>query len=99
MLRKTQFSSLPMLSAALIAVAIATDATAARAAEIDLSRAVVVAPDGLAGPENQAVRVLVDEVRKRSRVGWDVVIRWPSAVVPVIAVGPARLLDSFPAEL
>jgi hypothetical protein len=69
------------------------------AAEIDLSGAVVVAPDGLSGPENQAVRLLVEEVRKRSRIGWDVMIRWPSGGLPVIAVGPARLVDAFPAQL
>src|SRR5690348_4323805 len=66
----------------------------AGAAEIDLSRAVVVVPDGLSGPENKAVQFLVEEVRARSGVGWDVTIRWPSGEVRVIAVGPARLLRS-----
>ncbi|MFI5459735.1 MAG: hypothetical protein ACHRXM_30285 [Isosphaerales bacterium] len=69
------------------------------AGELDLSRAIVVVPDGLSGPENKAVRLLVEEVRKRSRIGWDVMIRWPAGAVPIIAVGPARLLDSFPGEL
>jgi hypothetical protein len=66
----------------------------AKADGIDLSRAVVVVPDGLPGPESKAVQVLVDEVRKRTRIGWDVLIRWPTDVVPVIAVGPAHLLRS-----
>ena len=68
-------------------------------AQIDLGRAIVVVPDGLSGPENKAVRLLVEEVRKRSRVGWDVMIRWPAAAVPVIAISPARLINTFPNEL
>jgi hypothetical protein len=66
----------------------------AAAAELDLSRAVVFVPDGLSGPENKAVQLLVDDVRARSGIGWDVTIRWPSTAVPVIAVGPTRLLRS-----
>jgi len=69
------------------------------AGELDLSGAIIVVPDGLSGPENKAVRLLVEEVRKRSRIGWDVMIRWPADAVPVIAVSPARLLSSFPGEL
>ena len=63
-----------------------------RAGEIDLTRAVVVVPDGLSGPEEKAVHVLVEEVRARSGIAWDVMLRWPSGAVPVVAVGPARLL-------
>src|SRR5437870_13481246 len=66
--------------------------TRAGAAEIDLSRAVVVVPDGLSGPENKAVQLLVEEVRARAGVNWDVTIRWPSEPVPVLVVGPDRLL-------
>jgi hypothetical protein len=69
-----------------------------RGGEIDLGQAVVVVPDGLSSTESKAVQVLVEEVRKRSRIGWDTIIRWPTRSVPVIAVGPARLLDSFPKE-
>src|SRR5579875_3252661 len=64
----------------------------AGAAEIDLSRAVVVVPDGLSGPEEKAVRFLVEEVRARAGIAWDVMLRWPGAGVPVVAVGPVRLL-------
>jgi hypothetical protein len=67
----------------------------ALADDLDLSRAVVVVPDGLSGPESKAANLLVEEVKARSRIGWDVSIRWPSGSVPVIAVVPARLLDSF----
>ena len=69
------------------------------AKEIDLSKAVVVVPDGLSGPENKATRLLVEEVRKRSRVELSVSLRWPTADVPVIAIGPARLFDSFPQKV
>jgi hypothetical protein len=65
------------------------------AAEVDLNRAVVVVPDGLSGPETRAVNLLVEEVKARSHIGWDVSIRWPAGAVPVIAVMPARLIDSF----
>jgi hypothetical protein len=68
----------------------------AAAAPIDLGRAIVVVPDGLSGPERKAVGLLVDEVRKRSGIGWDVLIRWPADAVPVILVGPARLAETFP---
>ena len=63
-------------------------------AEIDLSRAVVVVPDGLSGPENKAVRLLIEEVRARSGVTWDVSLRWPNSAVPIVAIGPDRLLRS-----
>ena len=66
------------------------------AGEIDLSHAVVVVPDGLSSVESKAVRVLVEEVHRRAHIGWDTKIRWPTEKVPVIAVGPARLFDSFP---
>src|SRR5262249_43856468 len=65
--------------------------TRAGAAEIDLTRAVVVVPDGLSSPEEKAVRVLVEEVRARSGIAWDVMLRWPGGAVPVVAVGPVRL--------
>ena len=66
---------------------------------IDLTKAVIVVPDGLSGPENKATRLLVEEVRNRSGLEWDVSLRWPKSEVPVIAVGPARLFDTFPHEL
>ncbi|MHB1556574.1 MAG: hypothetical protein ACYC61_03720 [Isosphaeraceae bacterium] len=67
-------------------------AARADAKEIDLTRAVVVVPDGLSGPEEKAVHVLVEEVEARSGIRWDVMLRWPTGEVPVVAVGPMRLL-------
>jgi len=87
------------LMIAMVLVAAVGASSRALAGEVDLSGAIVVVPDGLTGPENKAVRLLVEEVRKRSRIGWEIMIRWPASAVPVIAVGPARLLDSFPSEL
>jgi hypothetical protein len=82
------------LLAAIIAI-IGTEAgTTTQADEIDLTRSVVVVPDGLSGPESKAVQLLVEEVRKRTRIGWDISLRWPTSAVPVIVVAPARLLDA-----
>ena len=94
-LKSLKASELAIMMAAFAAIQVQPGL---RAAEIDLSHAVVVVPDGLSSTEAKAVRVLVEEVRRRSRIGWDTMIRWPTGRVPVIAVGPARLLDSFPKE-
>lgn len=58
---------------------------------IDLSRAVVVAPPGLTGPERRAVRMLVEEAEKRTRLRWPLVAEWPKTNATVIAVGPVSL--------
>ncbi len=39
--------------------------------------------------------MLVDEVRKRTRVHWPIVTSWPEGSVPVVAVGPERELAHF----
>lgn len=66
-------------------------ATPAAAADLDLTRAVVVAPPGLTGPEKQAVRMLVEEVGRRSWVEWKTADAPPKAG-PSIVVGPAALV-------
>src|SRR5437764_8731834 len=63
-----------------------------RAAEIDLTKAVVVAPAGLTKAERKAVAMLVDEVRKRTLVRWDVRAESPADGTPVVAVWTARAL-------
>ena len=55
---------------------------------IDLTGATVVAPANLTGPERTAVRVLVEEIAKRTGVRLPVAGEWPGQGVPVIAVGP-----------
>jgi hypothetical protein len=77
-----------------MAAVLAAPAPAPAAAEsmLDLSKAVVVAPEGLSPPEKTAVAMLVDEVGKRTALRWEVAAAWPSAAVPVIAVGQADVL-------
>jgi hypothetical protein len=83
---------------AVISWTVVGHAACCAAKEIDLTKAVVVVPDGLSGPENKATRLLVEEIQKRSRVEWIVSLGWPSGDLPVIAIGPARLIESFPDE-
>ncbi len=63
-------------------------ASPAAAADLDLTAAKVVTPPGLTGPEATAVRMLVEEVEKRSMVRWERAEKWPEGK-PVIVVGPA----------
>lgn len=58
------------------------------AAELELAKAVVVSPPELSGPEKQAVKLLVEEVAKRSWVEWQIVEAMPVAGQPAIVVGP-----------
>src|SRR5262245_22043548 len=57
--------------------------------DLDLTRAVVVAPAGLSGPPAKAVRMLVEEVEQRSMVQWKQTEKWPAGGTPVVVVGPA----------
>jgi hypothetical protein len=72
----------------------------APAADLDLTRAVVVAAPGLAGPEKQAVRMLAEEVAARSWVRWEAADAVPAGG-PAVVVGPAdavrRLVPGVPA--
>ena len=55
---------------------------------VDLSRATVVTPSTLSAQERTAVRVLVEEVAKRTNVRLPLATVWPAADAPAIAVGP-----------
>jgi hypothetical protein len=55
---------------------------------VDVTRATIVTPPSLSVQERTAVRVLVEEVAKRTTVRLPVVTQWPAATVPAIAVGP-----------
>lgn len=59
---------------------------------LDFTRAVVVAPADLTGPERKAVEMLVDEVERRSFVRWPVVHEWPGDAHAVIIVGSAAAI-------
>src|SRR5262245_13126801 len=69
----------------------------ATAADLDLTRAVVVTPPNLSGPAAKAVRMLAEEVEARSMVRWDHAEKWPAGGTPVVVVGAAdgvrKLLD------
>lgn len=69
----------------------------APSANIDLTKAVVVAPAGLSPREKKAVTMLVEEVAKRTQIQWQVATSWPKeAAMPVIAVGQeASLTKDF----
>lgn len=58
-------------------------------ANLDLTKAVVVAVDGLSAREKKAVEMLVDEVRKRTMIRWAVTNAVPTSQdIPTIVVGP-----------
>jgi hypothetical protein len=59
-----------------------------RLSALDLTKAVVLSPPNLSGPEAKAVAMLVEEVEKRSAVHWNRTSAWPSSGVPMIAVSP-----------
>lgn len=69
--------------------------TAAAGGTIDLTKAVVVTPEGLSPREAKAVEMLKDEVWKRAWVRWESAANPPAAQVPFIVVGPARLLGEL----
>jgi hypothetical protein len=82
----------------LVFFAVAVLAAPARAAELDLSRAVVVAPPGLTGPAAKAVRMLVEEIEARTMVRWERADR-VAAGGPRVVVGPADRVRPMLAEL
>jgi hypothetical protein len=73
------------------------------AADLDLSRAAVVATPGITGPAKTAVRMLVEEVESRSMLQWDRAETWPASGTPVVVIGPGdevrKLLDKQGVQL
>lgn len=64
--------------------------------ELDLTRAIVVAPVDASAPELKAVQMLLEEVEKRTGVRWSMANAWPTdASIPVIAVGRRDLSTKF----
>jgi hypothetical protein len=72
--------------------------SAASEPNIDLSRAVVITPAGLPKPAEKAVRMLVEEVDKRSMILWERGEKWPGDKTPTIVVGPAEGVRELLAE-
>src|SRR4051812_32067108 len=62
---------------------------------LDLTRAVVVIPPTLSGPERKAVTLLVEDVGRRSGVTWQVATDWPGDKTAVVAVGPITAAAAF----
>ena len=65
------------------------------AVALDVTKAIVVSPANLSGPEKKAVTMLIEEVARRARIRWENKTSWPGASDPVIAVGPASMLPAF----
>ena len=88
--------SIAVVSLLLVAAAVATraqqptasPAAAADTSLVDFTAATIVSPANLAGPERTAVRVLVEEIAKRTGVRLPVANEWPAPGSPVIAIGP-----------
>jgi hypothetical protein len=64
---------------------------------VDLTRAVVVTPPAMSLQERTAVRVLVEEIAKRTNLHLPVSAKWPADSVPVIAVGPIATASTWAA--
>ncbi len=58
-------------------------------AALDLTQAVVVAPEGLSPREHKAVAMLVEEVEKRSHVRWPIATTMPGDAKAVVRIVPA----------
>ena len=70
-------------------VSMAADSGSTTVGMVDLTHAIVVAPDSLSRREKKAIAMLVDEVHKRTMVRWIVQTEIPkSLTAPVILVGP-----------
>ena len=81
-------AQLNRFGASLLLFAFVACAGSIRASELlDFTRAVVVAPPNLSGPENKAVAMLIEEVEKRSQIRWQRANAWPADEIPVIAIG------------
>jgi hypothetical protein len=71
--------------------------TVPNASLMDLTRATIVTPSTLTVPERTAVRVLVEEIEKRTTVRLAVASQWPTETVPVIGIGPLATASSWAA--
>jgi hypothetical protein len=74
-------------------------AQAAKSGAIDLTGAVILAPESLSRREQKAVQLLVEEVEKRTEIRWPVVHRLDAGARPVIVVGSDQALEKAGGEL
>ncbi len=91
------FASIALICATIGAADAATpqDAAAALNGSIDLSGAVLVTPPDLTPREQKAVRLLQEEVARRTRITWPEVHAWPGDGKAVVAVGARAALDAY----
>jgi hypothetical protein len=82
------FVVLAVLSAGARHTSVASAQTGTDSSLVDLTRATIVTPSAMTGPERTAARVLVEEIEKRTTIRLPVASRWPTDSVPVIGVGP-----------
>jgi glycosyl hydrolase family 20 len=68
-------------------------------ADIDLSRAAVVAPADFSGPENKAVQMLIEEVGKRTQLRLPRLSQPPGEGSPFISIGRAAIKGGSKAPL
>ncbi len=81
--------------ALLVAFASATALRADEQSLEDFSEAVLVVPRDLGRRDQGAVRMLVEEIEKRTLVRLTAAHEWPESSVPVVAVGPVSRLQEF----
>jgi hypothetical protein len=62
---------------------------------LDLSNAVIVCAPDASPRQKQAVKMLVEEAEKRTRIHWPQMTAWPATNVTVIAVGLKSALHEF----
>jgi hypothetical protein len=70
-------------------------AVPAHSGTLELKDAVVITSPALTAREKKAVRLLVEEVEKRTQAKLPVMSAWPTSNVPVIAVGSQSALKEF----
>src|SRR4051794_4457543 len=90
--RQARFERVPsfsqrVLAYLLIGAAMPQLARAAEPTSLDLSKATVVAPASLTGPEKKAVTMLAEEVERRTNLRWEIKPDWPDTMGPTILVG------------
>ena len=65
------------------------------AADLNLTKTVIVSPVNLSKQEKKALALLIEEVEKRTLVRWDISSSWPAESTAVVAVGSVSRLADF----
>ncbi len=69
------------------------------AQSLDLRAATVFCPSNSSGPEKQAVKMLTEEVEKRTGLRWPVTFDFPAGPAPVIVAGSWSVLQDLSGSL